>query len=85
MTFQDVLNTLISGSTAYATAKKLKVSPQTFYRWQNGQRSPSDEQLDKIIEMGNLPTSQVYLAAYAEKIHNAAAAAQFRELATQAA
>jgi len=81
MTFQEVLNTAIADGSAYAAAKKMGIPPTSFYRWQNKTRTPSDEQLNKIIDFTGLDAAKVYLAAYAEKIHNAKAAEAFRHLA----
>lgn len=81
MNFSEVLNAVIADGSAYAAAKKIGVTPTAFYRWQNGKRTPSDEQLNKIIDFTGLDPAQVYLAAYAEKIHNVKAAAAFRHLA----
>lgn len=81
MTFQEVLNVAIGEGSAYAAAKNIGVTPTAFYRWQNKTRTPSDEQLNKIIDFTGLDPAQVYLATYAEKIHNTTAAAAFRHLA----
>jgi len=81
MTFQDVLKSVTAQRSGYAAAKLLGIYPQTFYKYANGQKIPSDEILDKIIELTGLPTESVYLAAYAERLHNKVAADAFRHLA----
>lgn len=81
MNFTEVLNAVIADGSAYAAAKKIDVTPSTFYRYQNGKKHPSDNVLNKMIELTGLPPEQVYLAAYAEKIGNPAAAQAFRHLA----
>lgn len=82
MNFQDVLNTVTAGSSDYATAKKLGITRGTFSKYRCGTKTPSDETLDKIIEISGLEPIKVYLAVYAEKIHNPSVAEQFRTLAT---
>ena len=81
MNFQDVLNATTQGHSDGMTAKKLGITRQAFSGWRNGHRIPEDPMLDKIIELSGLPVEKVYLAAYAEKLHNAKAAAAFRHLA----
>lgn len=81
MNFSEVLNAVIADGSAYAAAKKVGVTPPTFYRYQNGKKHPSDNVLNKMIKITGLPPEQVYLAAYAEKIDNIKAAAAFRHLA----
>jgi hypothetical protein len=81
MNFQDVLNAVTADCSGYAAAKKLGIYPQTFYKYANGQKMPSDEVLDKMVGMTPFTAQQVYLAAYAEKLHNPEVAAAFRHLA----
>ena len=81
MNFQDVLNSVTSGDSDYATAKKLGVQPQTFSNWRNGRRVSDDETLDLMVKLSGLEASQVCLAAYAEKLHNNEVAETFRHLA----
>lgn len=81
MNFQDVLNAVTADCSGYAAAKKLGIYPQTFYKYGKGQILPSDEILDKMVEMTDLSAEQVYLAAYAERLSNPKAAAAFRHLA----
>ena len=81
MNFQDVLNTVTQGHSDNQTSKKLGVSRTAFSNWRNGRRVPEDEILDRMVELSGLPVEKVYLAAYAEKLHNAKAAAAFRHLA----
>lgn len=68
------------GGSGYAVAKKLKITPSTFYKYENGTKLPSNETLDKMIEVFNLDPMQTYLAAYAERIDNPEIAEQFRSL-----
>jgi transcriptional regulator with XRE-family HTH domain len=81
MNFQDVLNKATHGHSDGKTAKKLGVTRQAFSHWRNGRRTPEDEILDQIAELSGLPVEKVYLAAYADKLENAVAAAAFRHLA----
>ena len=81
MNFSEVLNVVIADGSAYAAAKKVGVTPSTFYRYQNGKKHPSDDVLNRMIELTGLPPEQVYLASYAEKIGNTKAAEAFRHLA----
>jgi hypothetical protein len=81
MNFQDVLNAVAQGHSDGMTAKKLGATRQAFSHWRNGRRIPEDEILDRMIELSGLSVEKVYLAAYAEKLHNSKAAAAFRHLA----
>lgn len=81
MNFQDVLNTVTQGNSDGMTAKKLGVSRQAFSNWRNNRRIPEDDILDRMVELSGLTIQQVYLAAYAEKLHNPKAAEAFRHLA----
>ncbi len=82
MNFSDVISAVTAEHSGYAVAKKLGISSQMFYRYKNNGVIPSDETLDKMAKIANLPPVQVYLAAYAEKLGNPEIAAQFRTLAT---
>ncbi len=81
MYFSDVLKALTAERSGYAVAKKLGISPTSFYGYESGRKTPSDEVLDKMAELSGLPLTQVYLAAYAEKTHNPKVAEAFRTLA----
>jgi hypothetical protein len=81
MNFQDVLNAVKSTGSDNAASKKLGITRQMFSGYRNGHYVPSDDVLDKMIELSGLTTTQVYLAAYAEKLHNTKAAEAFRNLA----
>jgi len=81
MNFSDVINAVTADISGYKASKILGISSQTFYRYANGQKLPSDEVLDKMVEMTPFTAQQVYLAAYAEKLHNPEVAAAFRHLA----
>ncbi|NQY65828.1 MAG: helix-turn-helix transcriptional regulator [Alteromonadaceae bacterium] len=82
MDFQDVLNAVCKGDSDNKTSKKLNVSRITFSRYRNGHVIPSDEVLDKMIEISGLEAMKVYYAAYAEKIRNPKVADEFRHLAS---
>lgn len=82
MNFQDVLNAVAAGDSDNMTSKKLGVSRNLFSLWRTGRQTPKDDTLDKMAELSGLPIHQVYLAAYAEKLHNPKVAEVFRELAT---
>ena len=82
MNFQDALNAVTAGLSDYAMAKKLGISRQMFSHFRNGRRLPSDEMLDKMAEISGIPVEQLYLATYAEKLHNPRVADAFRRLAS---
>ena len=81
MNFQDVLNKVCNGVSDNKTSQKLGVSRVMFSQYRNGHAMPTNETLEKMIEMSGLPPYQVYLAAYAEKIENPQVAEAFRHLA----
>ena len=81
MTLQDVLNKVCDGVSDNKTSQRLGISRQVFSAYRNGHKNPSDDVLEKMIEISGLDPTQVYLAAYAEKIHNAQVAEAFRHLA----
>jgi len=81
MNFLDVLNTATQGDSDGMTAKKLGITRQAFSGWRNGRRIPEDEMLDRLAELSGLPVEKVYLAAYADRLHNSKAAKAFRHLA----
>lgn len=85
MTLQDLLNKVCAGESDNKTAQKLGITRTTFSAYRTGRKKPSDEVLDRIIELTGLPPVQVYLAAYAEKVHNPVAAKAFMELSDRAA
>ena len=79
MTLQDVLDKVCDGMSDNKTSQKLGISRTTFSAYRTGYSKPSDEVLNKMIEVSGLDPVQVYMAAYAEKIHNPIVAAAFRE------
>ena len=79
MNLQDVLNKVCNGMSDNKTRQKLKISRATFSNYRNGHTTPTDEILDKMIEMSGLNPVEVYMAAYAEKIQNPIVAKAFRE------
>jgi len=81
MNFQDVLDKVCNGVSDNKTSKRLGVSRTMFSKYRNGHKMPSDETLDKMIELSGLDPVKVYFAAYAEKIHNPRVAETFRHLA----
>lgn len=81
MNFQDVLNSITTGSSDNKTSRKLGITRQMFSAYRNGRRLPSDEVLDKMAELTDYSLEQIYLAAYAEKLHNPRVAKAFRHLA----
>jgi transcriptional regulator with XRE-family HTH domain len=81
MNFQDVLNKVCNGVSDTKTSQKLGVSRVMFSQYRNGHRLPSNEMLDKMVELSGLNPVEVYLATYAEKIDNPQIAEQFRHLA----
>ncbi len=78
MNLQDLLNTVCGEVSDIKTSKKLGISRQMFSHYRNGRKNPSDEVLDKIIELTGLNPVDVYMAAYAEKISNPIVAEAFR-------
>ena len=70
------------GGSGYAVAKKLKITPSTFYKYENGTKLPSNETLDRIIKTYDLDPMKTYLSAYAERIDNPEIANKFRNLKT---
>jgi transcriptional regulator with XRE-family HTH domain len=81
MNFSDVISALTVEHSGYAVAKKLGITPTTFYKYKNGHKTPSDDVLEKMIDITGIPAHQVYLAAYAEKLTNPKVAEHFRHLA----
>lgn len=81
MNFQDVLNAVTKGASDYSAAKKLGITRQAFSSYRNNKRIPDDKLLDKMAEVAELNAVEVYLAAYAEKLHNPKVAEAFRHLA----
>ena len=81
MNFSEVLNALTADCSGYAAAKKLGITPTSFYRYQNGKKHPSDDVLERIADITGLPLEQVFFAAYAEKVHNPKVAEAFRNAA----
>lgn len=78
MTLQDVLNKVCNGMSDNKTSQKLGITRITFSKYRNGHSIPSDVVLDKMIESSGLDPVQVYMAAYAEKVHNPIVAEAFR-------
>lgn len=81
MRFSEVINSLTVEHSGYAIAKKLGVTPSTFYRWRDGKKIPSDEILEKMAVMANLNKVDVFLAAYAERVDDPEVREHFRKLA----
>lgn len=81
MTLQDLLDKACNGSSDNKTAQKLGITRSTFSAYRTGRKNPSDEVLEKIIQMTDLDPLQVYAAAYAEKVQNPTVAEAFRHLA----
>jgi hypothetical protein len=80
MNLQDVLDKVCNGMSDIKTAKKLGIHRISFSNYRNGHKTPSDEVLDRMIEISGLEPHQVYLAAYAEKVKNPKVAEAFRHL-----
>lgn len=83
MNLQDVLDKVCGELSDNKTSQKLGLTRTSFSRYRNGHTIPSDEVLDKMIEISGLDPVQVYMAAYAEKVHNPLVAAAFRESRTR--
>lgn len=79
MTLQDVLDKVCDGISDNKTSQRLGISRVIFSRYRNGHTIPSDDMLNRFIEETGLDPVQVYMAAYAEKIHNPLVAQAFRE------
>lgn len=80
MNFQDVLDKVCDGVSDNKTSQKLGVSRVMFSQYRTGRRLPSNEMLDKMVELSGLNPVEVYLAAYAEKIDDPTVAEKFRQL-----
>jgi transcriptional regulator with XRE-family HTH domain len=80
MTLQDVLNKVCDGVSDNKTSQRLGISRQVFSHYRTGRKNPSDDVLEKMIEISGLDPVEVYLAAYAEKIDNPKVAEAFRHL-----
>ncbi len=80
MNLQDVLDKVCGELSDNKTSQKLGISRITFSKYRNGHSTPSDDILEKFIEVSGLNPVEVYLAAYAEKIHNPKVAEAFRHL-----
>lgn len=78
MTLQDVLDAVCNGMSDNKTSQKLGISRVSFSNYRNGHKTPSDEILEKFIAETGLDPVDVYLAAYAEKVHNPKVAEAFR-------
>ncbi|MBO9490725.1 helix-turn-helix transcriptional regulator [Endozoicomonas sp. G2_1] len=85
MTLQDLLDKVCDGMSDNKTSQKLGITRNTFSRYRNGHKVPSDEVLDKFIEVSGLDPVEVYMAAYSEKIQNPIVAKAFRESRAHAA
>ncbi len=81
MNLQDVLNKVCNGVSDNKTSQKLGITRTSFSRYRNGHTIPDDSILDKMAEISGLDPTEVYLAAYAEKVHNPKVAEAFRHLA----
>jgi len=81
MNIQDLLDKVCGESSDNKTSQKLGITRSTFSAYRTGRKNPSDDVLEKMIEMSGLNPVDVYLAAYAEKIHNPTVAEAFRHLA----
>tara|TARA_B110000211_G_scaffold54596_1_gene60546 strand:+ start:1184 stop:1432 length:249 start_codon:yes stop_codon:yes gene_type:complete len=81
MTLQDVLDKACNGMSDNKTSQRLGITRGMFSAYRTGRKNPSDEVLDKMIELSGLDPVQVYMAAYAEKVHNPMVAEAFRNFA----
>jgi len=79
MTLQEVLDKVCDGMSDNKTSQKLGINRVSFSNYRNGHKTPSDEILDRMIEVSGLDPVQVYMAAYAEKVHNPIVAEAFRQ------
>jgi hypothetical protein len=79
MTLQDMLDKVCNGTSDGKTSLKLGITRGMFSSYRTGRKTPSDEVLDRMIEISDLDPVEVYLAAYSEKIHNPIVAQAFRE------
>jgi transcriptional regulator with XRE-family HTH domain len=85
MNFIDVLNTATMGISDYRLAKNLSISTTTVSSWRNRGSIPSDDILEKLANMADMPVEKVFYAAYAEKVHNPYVAKLLRESSNLAA
>lgn len=81
MNLQDMLTKVCGDLSDNKTSQKLGITRITFSKYRNGHSIPSNDVLDKMIEISGLNPVDVYLAAYAEKIQNPVVAEAFRNQA----
>lgn len=79
MTLQDLLDKACGEASDKKTSDKLGITRQMFSAYRNGRKLPSDEVLDKMIEISGANPVEAYMAVYAERIHNPIVAKAFRE------
>lgn len=78
MNLQDVLDKVCDGMSDNKTAQKLGIHRVSFSNYRNGHKTPSDEIVNRMIEVSGLNPVEVYMAVYAEKIDNPIVAEAFR-------
>jgi len=78
MNLQDLLDKVCNGTSDGKTSQKLGITRGMFSAYRTGRKNPSDEVLNKMIEISNLDPVEVYMVAYAEKVHNPIVAEAFR-------
>lgn len=79
MNLQQVLDKVCDGMSDNKTSQKLGINRVSFSNYRNGHKTPSDEILDRMIELSGLNPVDVYMAAYAEKVKNPIVAEAFRK------
>ena len=78
MNIQALLDTVCGEMSDNQTSQKLGITRSTFSSYRTGRKNPSDEVLDKMIELRGLNPVEAYMVVYAEKIHNPIVAEAFR-------
>ena len=82
MNFIEVLDAVSAGGSDNQASQKLGITRAMYSHYRTGRKTPSDEILDKMAKISKITPAKVYLAAYAEKIHNPTVAEEFRQLAS---
>jgi transcriptional regulator with XRE-family HTH domain len=80
MNLQDMLDKACGDLSDNKTSQKLGITRSTFSSYRTGRKLPSDEVLEKMIEIGGINPVEAYLAVYAERVQNPIVAAAFRHM-----
>tara|TARA_R110000772_G_scaffold264003_2_gene384133 strand:- start:184 stop:441 length:258 start_codon:yes stop_codon:yes gene_type:complete len=78
MTLQDLLNKVCDGGSDGHGSRRIGITSGMFSAYRNKRKIPSDEVVEKMISVTGLNPVEVYMAVYAERIHNPAVVKAFR-------